>query len=88
MKNDLNKSKNIIFEENEMDYINLNKTIPKGWVDIDEYVPNLKTEDLLNPVTSCRVRYKDGNEGTITFGYQTTWYDKAKMLGITHWYNE
>lgn len=63
---------------------------PKGWVSIEDHLPAVTCDDLLNHgamVRIVRVKDKDGNEGKSQVGDHHMWYYGAKDAGITHWWN-
>ena len=61
---------------------------PKGWLSIEEYLPMMLAQDIMNGYSIFKVRYADGKEGNTYVTDQNTWYYMAKVEGITHWLNK
>lgn len=61
---------------------------PKGWVDIETFLPRMFASDIFQGFTKIKVRYSDGDEGESGVSDHNTWYYLAKEEGITHWYND
>lgn len=61
--------------------------IPKGWVNIEDFLPMMLAVDFLTG-TTYKVKDKQGAEFLSIIGDHNTWYYYAKENGITHWYNE
>jgi len=64
------------------------KKIPKGWISIEDHLPECYAHDLLNGGTTYKVKDQAGNQWESNVTDHHMWYHKAKELGITHWYNE
>lgn len=63
-------------------------TRPKGWLDIEEYLPMMYVEDIGKGYSEYKVKYADETEGMTKVSDHNTWYYYAKEEGITHWWNE
>jgi hypothetical protein len=63
-------------------------TRPKGWLDIEEYLPMMYAIDIEKGFSTFRVKDANGNEFESYVSDHNTWYYMAKQNGITHWYNE
>ena len=62
---------------------------PKGWVSIEEHLPNCTVDDLLGKgYSEYIVKDKDGNEFVSAVCDHNIWYYHAKEIGITHWFNK
>lgn len=67
----------------------IEESIPKGWVNIEEYLPQCLGGDFVTKgYSSYKVLDKDGNEFESKVNDSKIWYYKAKESGITHWWNE
>ena len=61
---------------------------PKGWVDVNDYLPKFRAIDILKGSSEYRVKDKDGNEFISNVSDHNMWYYyEAKELNITHWFN-
>jgi len=63
-------------------------TRPKGWLNIDDYLPYMNAMDLFKGGTTYKVKYKDGELGTTLVSDHNMWKYEAIEIGITHWWNE
>jgi len=64
---------------------------PKGWVSIEEALPMVTVDDVLNNdglVKFIKVKNKNGEEFDDRVGDHNIWYYRAKENGITHWWND
>ena len=62
---------------------------PKGWLSIEEHLPQLMVEDFINKgYSTYKVKDKDGNEFESDVTDHHMWYYMAKDVGITHWFNK
>jgi hypothetical protein len=62
--------------------------IPKGWVSIEEHLPNLLACDISQGYSEYKVKFKDGSEDISFVSDHIIWYHEAKHIGITHWFNK
>lgn len=65
--------------------------IPTGWIDIEEYLPIVTGQDVIDNgglFKKIKVRNKEGKEGESQVADHNVWYYMAKEQGITHWLNE
>lgn len=80
---------NMSEEELEEMRIELSDDRPKGWLNIDEHLPMMSAQDMIDPGYSVfLVRDKDGNEYESSVCDHDVWYYEAKNAGITHWLNK
>lgn len=62
---------------------------PKGWVSIEEHLPQCTVDDFCSKgYSEYIVKDKDGNEFMSAVTDHHVWYYQAKAQGITHWYNK
>ena len=62
---------------------------PKGWLSIEEHLPQMYAKDIMQGYSVFKVRYADGHEDESYISDHTVWYySEAKPNGITHWFNE
>lgn len=62
---------------------------PKGWVSIEEHLPQCLAIDFCEKGYSVyKVKDKDGNEFESAVTDHNVWYYMAKEAGVTHWWNE
>lgn len=61
---------------------------PKGWLSIEEHLPMMFANDIMQGYSVFKVRDKDGNEFDSAVTDHNIWYYRAKEEGITHWFNE
>lgn len=61
---------------------------PKGWLSIDEHLPMMLIDDLVQGYSVFKVRDKDGNEFETHVTDHHIWYHHAKDAGVTHWLND
>jgi len=62
--------------------------IPKGWVDIEDHLPQWMCKDVEQGFSIYKVKYKDGKEFETAVTDHNIWYYDAKAVGITHWWND
>jgi len=62
-------------------------TKPKGWLSIEEHLPMMYAEDIMQGFSVFRVKDKNENEFQSAVSDHNTWYYAAKEEGITHWYH-
>lgn len=62
-------------------------TRPKGWLNIEEYLPMMYAIDIMQGYAPYKVKDKDGNEFESAVSDHNVWYYMAKKAGITHWWN-
>ena len=63
-------------------------TTPKGWVDIEEHLPQLIVGDFVDKgYSEYKVKDKDGNVFDTKVTDSLVWYYRAKECGVTHWLN-
>lgn len=62
--------------------------IPKGWVSIEDHLPQMLAMDIMVGYTTYKVKFKDGTESITAVSDHNIWYYRAKEEGITHWLNE
>lgn len=62
--------------------------VPKGWVSIEDHLPQFRAIDLLKGGSVYKIRYKDGSEDATKVSDHNLWYKLAKDAGVTHWYND
>lgn len=62
---------------------------PKGWVDVNEYLPMMYASDLMQGYSVYKVRDSAGKEfdSHVCDGHLWYYYT-AQPLNITHWFNE
>lgn len=60
---------------------------PKGWLDIEEYLPMMYAIDIGKGYSVYKVKDKDGKEFETGVSDHNVWYYMAKEIGITHWWN-
>lgn len=63
-------------------------TRPKGWISIEDSLPQMMAMDIFQGGTMYKVKYADGEENFSMVSDHNTWYYMAKEEGITHWWNE
>ena len=63
-------------------------TRPKGWLSIEDYLPQMYAVDIMQGYTLYKVKDKDGKEFESAVCDHNVWYYHAKDLGITHWWND
>lgn len=64
-------------------------TTPKGWLSIEEYLPQMFAADFCEKGYSVfKVKDIAGNEFESAVSDHGTWYYYAKEKGYTHWLNE
>jgi len=78
LKTQLSIIKNTLFKEPKF----------KMWINIDDHVPKMLIEDLLEGHSEYRVKYQDGSEGVSKVYNNHLWYGMAITEGITHWLNK
>ncbi len=62
---------------------------PKGWISIEEHLPQCAAEDFIGKGYSVyKVRDRDGKEFDSAVCDHDVWYYEAKAIGITHWLND
>ncbi len=61
---------------------------PKGWLSIEEYLPMMPVDDLVQGYSVFKVRDKDGKEFETRVTDHHIWYYHAKDAGVTHWLND
>lgn len=61
---------------------------PKGWLSIEDYLPQMYAIDIIRGYSLFKVRDKEGNEFESAVSDHNTWYYQAKEEGVTHWLNE
>lgn len=61
-------------------------TVPKGWVSIEEYLPQFLVKDVEVGYSTYKVRNEEEFYMDVTD--PNIFYYRAKELGITHWYNK
>lgn len=61
---------------------------PKGWLSIEEHLPMMFANDIMQGYSVFKVRDKDGKEYNSAVTDHNIWYYRAKEEGITHWLNE
>lgn len=61
---------------------------PKGWLSIEEHLPMMFANDIMQGYSIFKVRDKNGNEFNSAVTDHNIWYYRAKDEGITHWFNE
>lgn len=61
---------------------------PKGWVSIEDHLPEMYAIDIMKGYSKFKVKYADGHEDIARVGDHNVWYYIAKESGITHWFNE
>lgn len=61
---------------------------PKGWLNIEEYLPAMYAKDIEVGYSVFRVRDNNGKEFESPLSDHNVWYYEAKKLGITHWLND
>lgn len=61
---------------------------PKGWCNIEEYLPKLIAMDVMQGYSEYKVKYRDGSEGLTRVADHSTWYYYAREEGIVSWFNE
>lgn len=60
---------------------------PKGWLSIEDYLPQWIGEDVIQGYTEYRVKDEFGESITRVTDHEL-FYIYAKEVGITHWLNE
>lgn len=61
---------------------------PKGWISIEDSLPECLAIDVLNGGSIYKVKDKNGKEFESKVCDHTMWYYEAKEAGITHWWHE
>ena len=61
---------------------------PKGWLSIEEYLPEMMVSDVEKGHSIYMVRDVNGNEFETKVSDHNVWYYEAKRNGITHWLNK
>lgn len=61
---------------------------PKGWLSIEEHLPMMFANDIMQGYSVFKVRDKDGKEYNSAVTDHNIWYYRAKEEGITHWFND
>lgn len=61
-------------------------TIPKGWVSIEEHLPQFLAKDVGKGFSTYKVR-GEGREQYMNVVDPNIFYYEAKELGVTHWHN-
>ena len=60
-------------------------TIPKGWVSIEDHLPQFLVKDVEVGYSTYKVRNEEEFYMDVTD--PNIFYYKAKELGVTHWHN-
>lgn len=63
-------------------------TTPKGWVSIEDELPQWMAKDVAQGYSVYKVKDKGGNESEARVTDHHAWYYMAKEAGITHWWND
>jgi hypothetical protein len=63
-------------------------TRPKGWLSIEEHLPYMLAQDVMQGFSIYKVKDKYGKEFESGVADHNTWYYVAKEQGITHWLND
>lgn len=63
------------------------RPLPKGWISIEEYLPYMDAGDLFTGGTRYKVKNNDNVEFESLVMDHHMWYHDAKVVGITHWWN-
>lgn len=61
---------------------------PKGWISIEDYLPQWLACDVEQGYSTYKVRNIEGEEFDSIVSDHTMWYYMAKKEGITHWLNK
>ena len=61
---------------------------PKGWVYIEDRLPQMYAIDIMKGYSEFKVKYADGKEDITWVSDHNVWYYAAKDAGITHWFND
>lgn len=75
-------------EENERMRNYFKDDRPKGWLSIEEHLPMMLIDDLVQGYSVFKVRDKDGKEFETHVTDHHIWYYHAKDAGVTHWLND
>lgn len=57
--------------------------LPKGWISIEDELPQWLAKDVARGYTEYKVKYENGTESTTWVTDPNTWYYYAKEAGIT-----
>jgi len=60
----------------------------KGWVSIEDHLPQMYAIDIMKGYSEFKVKYDDGKEDVAWISDHNVWYYVAKEAGITHWFND
>lgn len=83
-----NRLENMTEEEKEEVRDHFSDKRPKGWLSIEEHLPMMFADDIMQGYSVFKVRDKDGKEFYSAVTDHNIWYYMAKDEGITHWFNE
>lgn len=61
--------------------------VPKGWISIEDHLPQWMAEDVIKGYTEYKVKGNVGEMTSKVTDHQMFYY-YAKEVGITHWWNE
>ena len=60
---------------------------PKGWISIEDGLPQWRIEDFEQGYSVYKVKFNDGYEDFTKVCDHGIWYYESKKIGITHWFN-
>lgn len=61
---------------------------PKGWLSIEDHLPMMFANDIMQGYSVFKVKDDCGNEFDSRVTDHNIWYYDAKESGITHWLNK
>jgi len=61
---------------------------PKGWLSIEDHLPQFLAKDIMQGYSIYKVRYADGHEDETCVSDHNMWYYLAKDEGVVEWFND
>lgn len=75
--------------EEELKYFFTFSSLPKGWISVEDHLPQWLAEDVKQGYSVYKVKNSNGEEFETTVADHTYWYYIIAIpQKITHWYND